>query len=43
MEHHLMASVPYFKLPRMHKILKERGHVPTPPAILIVNFHQNKV
>ncbi len=25
-----MASVPYFKLPRMHKILKERGHVPTP-------------
>ena len=32
MEHHLMASVPYFKLPRMHKILKERGHVPTPPS-----------
>ncbi|WP_000330010.1 fatty acid desaturase family protein, partial [Acinetobacter baumannii] len=32
MEHHLMASVPYFKLPRMHKILRERGHVPTPPS-----------
>lgn len=25
MEHHLMASVPYFKLPRMHKILRERA------------------
>ena len=34
MEHHLMASVPYFKLPRMHKILRERGHVPTHRAIL---------
>jgi fatty acid desaturase len=32
MEHHLMASVPYFKLPRMHGLLRERGHVPTPPS-----------
>lgn len=32
MEHHLMASVPYFKLPRMHRLLRERGHVPAPPS-----------
>lgn len=29
-EHHLMAAVPYFKLPRMHQILRERGHVSEP-------------
>ncbi|MFX7648185.1 fatty acid desaturase, partial [Acinetobacter baumannii] len=28
----LMASVPYFKLPRMHQILRKRGHVPVPPS-----------
>ena len=31
-EHHLMAAVPYFKLPRMHQILRERGHVAEPPT-----------
>lgn len=30
-EHHLMATVPYFKLPKMHQMLLERGHVPEPP------------
>ena len=31
-EHHLMAAVPYFKLPRMHQMLRERGHVAEPPT-----------
>jgi fatty acid desaturase len=31
-EHHLMASVPYFKLPVMHKMLRERGYVGKPPT-----------
>lgn len=31
-EHHLMATVPYFKLPKMHQILRERGHVNEPPT-----------
>lgn len=31
-EHHLMASVPYFRLPRMHKMLLARGYVQTPPS-----------
>lgn len=31
-EHHLMASVPYFRLPHMHQLLLERGHVPQPPS-----------
>ena len=31
-EHHLMASVPYFRLPQMHQMLLERGHVPMPPS-----------
>jgi fatty acid desaturase len=31
MEHHFMAAVPYLKLPRMHRILRERGLVPNPP------------
>lgn len=31
-EHHLMATVPYFKLPKMHQMLLERGHVPEPPS-----------
>ena len=31
-EHHLMAAVPYFKLPRMHQMLRERGHVSEPPT-----------
>ncbi|RYZ85703.1 MAG: hypothetical protein EOO68_29880, partial [Moraxellaceae bacterium] len=31
-EHHLMASVPYFKLPKMHQILRQKGHVPEAPG-----------
>ncbi|MFZ3183510.1 MAG: fatty acid desaturase family protein [Pseudomonas sp.] len=31
-EHHLMASVPYFRLPQMHQLLRERGLVPAPPT-----------
>ncbi|MGB1580719.1 MAG: fatty acid desaturase family protein [Nevskiales bacterium] len=30
-EHHLMASVPYYRLPKMHRLLRERGHaLPAP-------------
>lgn len=35
-EHHVMASVPYFRLPLMHRLLRERGAVPTPPGYLEV-------
>lgn len=31
-EHHLMASVPYFNLPIMHHMLRERGYVKQPPT-----------
>ena len=31
-EHHLMASVPYFNLPKMHQMLRSAGHVPAPPT-----------
>lgn len=31
-EHHLMASVPYFRLPQMHQLLRERELVPAPPS-----------
>jgi fatty acid desaturase len=31
-EHHLMASVPYFRLPLMHKMLLARGYVQKPPS-----------
>ncbi|MEK1908351.1 MAG: fatty acid desaturase family protein [Pseudomonas sp.] len=31
-EHHLMASVPFFRLPQLHALLRERGHVPVPPS-----------
>lgn len=31
-EHHLMASVPYYRLPLMHKMLRERGYVQAPPG-----------
>lgn len=31
-EHHVMASVPYFRLPLMHKMLRERGAVGAPPG-----------
>ena len=31
-EHHLMASVPYFRLPKLHALLRHRGLVPPPPT-----------
>ncbi|MDO9235056.1 MAG: fatty acid desaturase family protein [Aquabacterium sp.] len=36
MEHHLMASVPYHRLPQMHAWLKARTEVPEPPGYLAV-------
>ncbi|RZI84668.1 MAG: fatty acid desaturase [Rubrivivax sp.] len=35
-EHHFMASVPYFRLPALHKVLRERGVVPAPPSYVDV-------
>ena len=35
-EHHLMASVPYVHLPKMHQMLRERELVPIPPTYLEV-------
>lgn len=35
-EHHFMASVPYFRLPALHQVLCERGVVPAPPSYLDV-------
>jgi fatty acid desaturase len=34
MEHHLMASVPYFRLRTLHALLRERAIVPEPPTYL---------
>ncbi|MFT3923352.1 MAG: fatty acid desaturase family protein [Myxococcales bacterium] len=31
-EHHVLPSVPYFRLPRLHQLLRERGAVSTPPS-----------
>ena len=31
-EHHLMAGVPYFRLPALHHLLRERGVVAAPPS-----------
>lgn len=31
-EHHVMASVPFRKLPLMHRMLRARGAVPEPPS-----------
>ena len=36
MEHHLMASVPYYRLPLMHGWLRARTELPTPPGYLDV-------
>jgi fatty acid desaturase len=36
MEHHLMASVPYHRLPYMHALLRQRSDVPEPPNYLQV-------
>lgn len=35
-EHHVMASVPYFRLAQMHRLLRERNAVPAPPGYLEV-------
>lgn len=35
-EHHLMASVPYFRLPLAHRLLRERGLTTPPPGYLDV-------
>jgi fatty acid desaturase len=35
-EHHVMASVPFRKLPRMHRLLRERNAVAEPPGYLDV-------
>lgn len=35
-EHHLMPAVPYFRLPAMHRMLRERGMVVAPPGYLDV-------
>lgn len=35
-EHHVLPSVPYFQLPRMHRLLRERGVVSAPPGYLDV-------
>ncbi|HEX6244176.1 MAG TPA: fatty acid desaturase family protein [Polyangiales bacterium] len=31
-EHHVLASVPYYRLERMHRMLRERGAVDAPPG-----------
>ena len=31
-EHHLLASVPWYRLPRVHRLLRERGHVEAAPG-----------
>jgi fatty acid desaturase len=35
-EHHVMASVPYFRLPLMHRLLRARNAVPESPGYLEV-------
>ena len=35
-EHHAMASVPYYRLPQMHRLLRERNAVPEAPGYLEV-------
>jgi fatty acid desaturase len=35
-EHHVMPSVPFFRLPLVHRILRERGAVGEPPTYLDV-------
>ena len=36
LEHHFMASVPYYRLPALHQTLRERGHVGEPQGYLAV-------
>jgi len=35
-EHHVLASVPFYRLPRMHRMLRERNIVEAPPSYLDV-------
>jgi fatty acid desaturase len=35
-EHHLMPAVPFFRLPLLHRMLRDRGAVPEPPGYLEV-------
>ncbi len=32
LEHHAMASVPYYRLPRLHRLMRERNAVPPSPG-----------
>lgn len=36
LEHHVLSSVPYYRLPVMHRMLRERNAVPEPPGYLDV-------
>jgi fatty acid desaturase len=36
LEHHLLVAVPYFRLPKVHGMLRERGAAPPPPTYLDV-------
>lgn len=36
LEHHVMAAVPFYRLPLLHRLLRERGAVPAPPSYLDV-------
>lgn len=36
LEHHVMAAVPYYRLPQMHRMLRERGTIPEPPGYIEV-------
>lgn len=31
-EHHALASIPYWQLPRLHKLLREKDAIPEPPS-----------
>jgi fatty acid desaturase len=31
-EHHLLAAVPFYRLARMHRLLREKGAVGKPPS-----------
>lgn len=31
-EHHAMASVPYYRLPKMHQLMRQKNAVPVPPT-----------
>jgi fatty acid desaturase len=32
LEHHLLVAVPFYRLPRLHALLRERGAVPSAPS-----------